>query len=83
MDYRPGNDNENSAQDFWSWIGDKVNDIASGIAATWLYMRGQIGEFDTSNGGYIVMDGDTGSIDYQGGGFKLEPGMEEEGNVWY
>jgi len=78
LDYRPGKDNKNSAQNFWSWIGDKIRDIASGTTAAWCYLFGRMNDWDFSSSSGLGLD-----PCFPGGGFKLEPGMEEEGNVWY
>jgi len=75
MNYVPGKDNENSAQDFFSWLADKISDVVSAVAAVGLFLTGK---FD----GSILTSTDTFLFD-EGCFFKLEPGLEEEGNVWY
>ena len=78
----PGGNNP-SSEGFFSWLGNLVHDVATGIAAAFTWLTGGAGIFNLSGGGTITIVWG-GDIEYNaGGGFKLEPGMEENPLVWY
>ncbi len=77
-DHSPGS----TSQGFFGWVKDVVHDVGVSIAAGAAYLTGGFGEFSLKTGGHISV-GD-GGIGYSGGGgFKLDPGMEEDPNIWY
>jgi len=81
-------DNKESSQGLFSFLGSVLSDIGSSIIAgiAWLTGGGAIVKF--SWGGtlriYPWTSQRAGDIVYSpNGGFKLEPGLEEDPTVWY
>ncbi len=82
--YSTGTGNTPTAQNFWQWIGDLVGDIVDGIAAGIIYLQGGTVVMETSSGAeWSVNGGRSEIVRKPAGSFKLEPGMEEEGGIWY
>ena len=81
--YQNGHEDTASGQGFWSWLGDLVNDIATGIASQLTLITGDEGTFKYSNGGTTTVR--PGAMTYDNGysGFIAEPGLEEQPGVWY
>lgn len=79
--YEPGRGGA-SSQGFFSWLGNLVRDVATGIAAVFTWLTGNAAVLGLSGGGTIIVS--PSEISYQpGDGFMLEPGMEERPNIWY
>ncbi len=78
---RPNHRPADTTQGFFSWLKDVVHDVGVAIAAGAAFLTGGFGEFTLKSGGHISV-GAFGTIQYRGG-FKLEPGMEEDPTVWY
>lgn len=81
--YEDGAGESPSGQGFWSWVGDLINDIATGIAAQLTLITGDEGTFKYSDGGTTTVE--PGKMTYDNGysGFIAEPGLEGLPGVWY
>ena len=83
MKYVPDEDDA-TTQGLFGWLGDLASDIVSGVGAALTWMVGGAGSFYFSGGGNIfIQNGGEIYYTYGSGGFKLEPGMEEDPRVWY
>ncbi len=74
-----------SGEGFFGWLKGVVNDVVAVVGAAITFLTGQWGAFKLSSGGSIYVEGGNGMIEYDSGagGFKLEPGLEENPNIWY
>lgn len=81
--YYGGPADKPSGQGFWSWVGNLINDIASGIAAHLTLISGDEGTFKYSDGGTTEVEHGTMTYDNGRSGFIAEPGLEGQPGVWY
>jgi len=79
VDYLPGDDSSTS-EGFFDWLSGAVNDVLAGIGTAITWLIGGEAFFTLSGGGEIWVQ--PGKITYLSG-FKREPNLEEEPNIWY
>jgi hypothetical protein len=72
-----------SSEGFWSWLGDVVHDVVTGVAAAITWLTGSKAVLRLSGGGRIEIGPGRFLYTPGGGGFMLEPGMEEDPTIWY
>ena len=82
MKYVP-NEDDATTQGFFGWLGGLASDIVTGVAAAITWLGGNFGEYNLSGGGLLMIHLDGVTYFPGKGGFKLEPGIEEDPRVWY